>query len=307
MAILTGIQTKLRGSAGSITFRRNSGKTVVSEKVTDVKVSRTVAQLRQRTKLSNVVAMYRGCIPQLRYAFEKKGNGRSDYNMFVKVNMQQTPVYLTKQMVAGGACVAAPYQITQGTLPAIVITGEGNTAVTDIFLGGETLSASTTVAAFSKAVVENNPDYRYGDQISYFIVRQLVNEATKTPYCQFASHKVVLDAANDEKLWSVVPKNGFFSQDGCIGKYGNDGDCVFAWVHSRKAYNGRILVSSQSLIDANSKLADYTSDLAYNLAASSYGTSKDVFLAPDGNVNGNDSGIANTGGGGGSQGGGDSL
>ncbi len=296
----------MSGSVGDLTFKSLNGFTVVSEKVTKVSNPRTVSQMKTRTKFSNIIAMYKGIRPLINYGFENKPSNLSDYNMFVKVNMQQMPVYLTKSAVAGGACVAAPYQLTQGSLPSIVITGEGNTAVTDIFLGGETLAASTTVAAFSKAVVENNPDYHYGDQISYFIVKQKVNETTNIPYCQFEGHKVVLDASNDAKLWSVVPKNGFFSQDGCIGKYGNDGDCVFCWVHSRKASNGKILVSSQNFINANSKFSDYTSDLAYNLAANSYGTSKDVFLAPDRNVNGNDNVNAGSGSGG-SQGGGDSL
>ena len=287
-----------------LTFKQVNGQTIVSEKATEVKNPRTEGQMKTRTKFTNIVAMYRGIRPLLNYGFESKAAGLSDYNMFVRVNMQQTPVYLTKQQVAGGACIAAPYQITQGSLPAIVITGEGNTAVTDIFLGGETLAASTTVSAFSKAVVDNNPDYRYGDQISYFIIRQKVNEATKIPYCQFEAHAVILDAANEEKLWSVVPKNGFFSQDGCIGKYGNDGDCVFAWVHSRKNL-GKTLVSSQSLIDANSKLAEHQGGMAYSLAASSYGVGDSAFLTPSGESSVvSASGTTPTPGGGG---GGDSL
>lgn len=303
MAILTGLQSKLRGSAGSVTFRRNSGRTVLSEKVTDVKRSRTEPQSRQRTKLGNVVAMYRGCIPLLRGAFEKKGNGRSDYNAFVSVNMQSQPVYLTKQQVVGGACVAAPYTITQGTLPAIVISGEGKNSMTDIFIAGLTINSSTTVAEFSKAVVDNNADYQYGDQISYFLICQNVNDATGIPYCQFKANSVVLDAANTEKkLWEVVPKNGFSSTDGCLAHSGNDGDCVFAWVHSRKNVNGKTLVSSQQLINANSKLADYTSEMAYSLASSSYGTTSGIFLTPD--KEGNAPANTNTGG---SAGGGDSL
>ncbi|MDO4991800.1 MAG: hypothetical protein Q4E26_02460, partial [Prevotellaceae bacterium] len=216
----------------------------------------------------------------------------------------QTPVYLTKSAVAGGACVAAPYQLTQGSLPSIVITGEGRNAATNIFVADLTLGASTTVSDFSKSVVNNNPDYRYGDQISYFIIKQKVNEATGIPYCQFKANAVVLDASNTEKLWDIVPKNGFSTVDGCVGHSGNDGDCVFTWVHSRKASNGKILVSSQNLVNANSKLAEYQSDAAYLLAANSYGTSKEAFLAPDSVES-----IASAGGNGGTStpGGGDSL
>ncbi|MDO4959750.1 MAG: hypothetical protein Q4E68_10940, partial [Prevotellaceae bacterium] len=275
-------------------------------RITETKVSRTEPQQRHRTKWANIVQMWKGLGPELRDAFSNKGAGRSDYNKFVSVNMQRQAVYLAKSQVTGGACVAAPYQITQGSLPAIVITGEGRNAATNIFVADLTLGASTTVSDFSKSVINNNPDYHYGDQISYFLVKQKINEATGIPYCQFKANSVVLDAADDTKLWDIVPKNGFSTVDGCIGHSGNDGDCVFCWVHSRKNSSGKLLVSSQSFVDANSKLSDYTSDLAYNLAASSYGTSKDVFLAPNGNDNGNVNGNAG-GSGGGSQGGGDSL
>ena len=284
MGKLNGVISKISGSVGQLSFKRVNGTTVVSEKVTEVKNPRTPAQMATRTKITNIIEMYKGIRPLLLNGFESKSQGCSDYNMFVKVNMQQTPVYLTKSQVSGGACVAAPYQITQGSLPAIVITGEGRNAATNNFVADITLGASTTVAEFSKAVVDNNPDYRYGDQISYFIIKQKVNEATGIPYCQFKANAVVLDATNTEKLWDIVPKNGFSTTDGCLSHSGNDGDCCFAWVHSRKSSNGKILVSSQSLIDANSKLSAYTSDAAYLLAANSYGNSKDVFLAPSGNV-----------------------
>ena len=307
MAILNGIASKLKGSAGSLTFRRSAGRTIVSEKVTEVKISRTEPQQRHRTKWANVVQMYKGIRPLIDYGFETKPQGVSDYNMFVKVNMQQTPVYLTKPLVAGGACVAAPYQITQGSLPAIVVSGTGQNVTTDISLGSDGISAATTVAQFSRSVVSNNVDYNYGDQISFFLVKQLVNAETGIPYCQFFSCKVVLDAANDAKLWDGVLKNGFSSQDGTLGHSGNDGDCVYCWVHSRKV-NGKTLVSSQTLINANSILAEYQGDLAYNLAASSYGSTRDVFLSPDGTATGN----ANAGSGGGNDnpgggGGNDSL
>ncbi len=289
----------MKGSAGQLTFKQVNGLTIVSEKVREVKNPRTPGQMAVRTRITNITAMYKGIRPLLKNGFESKPIANSDFNMFVKVNMQQTPVYLTKSQVAGGACVAAPYQITQGSLPSIVITGEGRNAATNIFVADLTLGASTTVSAFSKAVVDNNPDFRYGDQVSYFIIKQKVNEATGIPYCQFKANSVILDASNDAKLWDIVPKNGFSTVDGCVGHSGNDGDCVFAWVHSRKS-NGKTLVSSQSLIDANSKLSEYQGDAALLLAMNSYGVGDSAFLTPDvndngnGNINGNANG--NTGG-----------
>ena len=199
MAILNGLLRKMSGSAGDLTFKTLNGLTVVSEKVTKMTNPRSDAQMRVRTRWSNVVAMYSGVRPLLRHGFENKPAGLSDYNMFVKVNMQRTPIYLTKQAVAGGACVATAYQISQGSLPAIVVTGTGQNGVTDILLGSLSITSATTVAQFSTAVVQNNPDYRYGDQISFFLVKQKVNEETGIPYCQFSAAKVILDAANENK------------------------------------------------------------------------------------------------------------
>ena len=218
MGKLSGIISKISGSAGNVTFKQRGGETIVSEKVTTIRNPRTDAQMQTRTKWGNIIAMYKGIRPLLNYGFESKPKNLSDYNMFVKVNMQRTPVYLTKQAIAGGACVAAPYQFSQGSLPAIVISGSGNSAKTDIYLGGITLGSATTVAQFAQAVVENNADYRYGDQISFFRIAQKVNEETGIPYCQFSASKVVLDAADTEtKLWDAVNRVGFSAVDSVLG------------------------------------------------------------------------------------------
>ena len=306
MAILNGIISKISGSAGNLSFSRTGGQTVVRERVTHIRNPRSDRQMKTRTKFTNIVAMYKGIRPLLNYGFESKPKMLSDYNMFVKVNMQRTPVYLTKQAVAGGACVAAPYQISQGSLPAIVLSGSGNTTKTDIYLGTLSISATTTVAQFAQAVVENNADYRYGDQISYFLVRQQVNAETNIPYCQFSACKVVLDAADTEtKLWDIASRNGFSASDACLAHSGNDGDCAFCWVHTRKS-DGKTLVSSQSLVAVNSKLAEYQGDMAYSLAKSSFGASVEAFLVPNGESAG---GTTETPSGGGGNGGGgnDSL
>lgn len=282
MSKFTGLLRKQVGSIGDLTFKQVNGMTIVSEKITQMTNPRTDGQMRVRTRWNNIVAMYKGIRPKLNKGFENKAAGLSDFNMFMKMNMQKEAVYLTKQQVAGGACIAAPYQITQGSLPAIVVTGTGQSGVTDIRLGSLDIVSSTTVAQFANAVVQNNPDYRYGDQISFFLVKQKTNEETDIPYCQFIAAKVVLDAANDDALADVVANShGFASVDGKLGHSGNDGDCAYCWVHSRKS-SGKVLVSSQSLLAANSIISEYQGDAAYNLARSSYGMTDDVFLSPNG-------------------------
>ena len=281
MAILNGIIKKMTGSAGQLTFKTVNGQTVVSEKVTVVKNARTAGQQRQRMKWVNIIRMYSGIVPLLKNGFEKKMAQQSDYNIFVRLNSAASPVYLTKSEADGGGCIAAPYQITQGSLPSIVITGEGAEAKTDIALGSLTISASTTVAEFAKAVVDNNADFDYGDQISFYDVLQRVNAETQIPYCQFSASYVVLDKNSAVKLLDQVNKAGFASVGGVLAHGEDEGDGVFAWVHSRYD-GGKTRVSTQFLVNNNSLLDDYRSDDAYAAACKSYGGVSTVFLQPDG-------------------------
>ena len=306
MGKLSGIISKISGSAGNVTFKVRNGETIVSEKVTQVRNPRTNAQMQTRTKWGNIIAMYKGIRPLLNYGFENRPKNLSDYNMFVKLNMQRPAVYLTKQQVAGGGCVACAYQITQGSLPAIVLTGTGNGTKTDIYLGSLTISGTTTVAQFSQAVVENNADYRYGDQISFFEITQQTNAETGIPYCQFSASKVILDAADTSVLWDVAGRSGFYGQDSMLGHYGAAFVGAFGWVHSRKT-DGKTLVSSQNLIAVNATLlAEHQGDTAYTLSKSSYGASIESFLIPDGDASNSTAGGGNAPSGGGG-GGNDSL
>lgn len=281
MATFKGLFKKLNGSIGDITFKNNRGMTVVSEKATDVKDARTSAQQKQRMKWANVIRMYKGISPLINYGFENKEQRVTDYNMFVKINMQHKPVYLTKSEVSGGACVIAPCQITQGTLPAIIVSGTGHRRMTDIVLGSLTIDETTTVAQFSNAVVQNNADYNYGDQISYFSALQKVNEMTGIPYGLFSASSVVLDKSNNTPLLEQVRNSeGYKNVDGMLGHDDDEGDCAFCWVHSRKS-KGKTMVSTQSLIENNRLLALYSSQDAYDHAVSTYGGETDVFLSPE--------------------------
>ena len=280
MAILNGILKKLNGSAGSLTFKQYAGQTVVSEKISVVKKSNTPMQMRQRTKWGNVIQMYKGICPLINYGFESKPVGKSDYNMFMKVNMKGSDIYLTREEVAGGGCVAYPYQLTQGTLPSIVVTGSGDNVRTDIKLGDLTIDAETLVKDFAIAVVSNNPDYDFGDQISFFDVLQRVNAVTGIPYCQFLATNVVLDKASEVKLLDMVSKYGFATVDGFLGHIEGEGAGVFAWVHSRKA-SGKTLVSTQSLINNNAEvIAEYSGAEAYKRSVKTYGGENSAFLTP---------------------------
>lgn len=310
MAILKGIISKMNGSAGSLTFKQTGGQTIVSEKVTQTTDAKTELQQKQRMKWANVIRMYQVLRPYMKLAFGGSQNGRTDYNKFVSVNLALQPVYLTKSEVSAGACVVAPYKITHGKLKSIAVAGTAGEAVTNISLGSLTIGADTTVADFSNAVVQHNKFFTYGDQITYFLVFQEINEVTGTPMADIDACCIVLDKNNDAKLLSLVDKRGFASRDGYLAAqsdydFGNHG---MVWIHSRKnPADGTTMVSAQFLVCENALLAQYQGQDAYDTAVNSYGGVNTIYLTPSGTLkpvadsgSGSDSGSdsGNDGGGG---------
>ena len=287
MAILKGIISKMNGSAGSLTFKHTGGQTIVSEKITQTTDAKTESQQKQRMKWANVIRMYQVLRPYMKLAFGGSQNGRSDYNKFVSANLSLSPVYLTKSEVNAGACVVAPYKITQGKLKSISVTGEGQQAVTSVALGSLTIDAETTVAEFSHAVVQNNKFFEYGDQITYFLVYQGINDVTGIPMADVDACCIVLDKGNSAKLLSLVDPRGFAVKDGHLAAkadadFGNHG---MVWIHSRKnQMDGTTMISAQFLVCENAMLAQYQSQDAYDAAVNSYGGVNTVYLTPSGTL-----------------------
>ena len=130
------------------------------------------------------------------------------------------------------------------------------------------------------AVVNNNADYDYGDQISFFDVLQRVNAETGIPYCQFLATNVMLDKASEVKLLDMVSKYGFATVNGYLGHIEGEGSGVYAWVHSRKS-SAKTQVSTQTFVNNNADvIAEYSGDQAYKRSVKTYGGETSAFLTP---------------------------
>ena len=281
MAILTGINTHLRGSAGDWTFSRQGGKTVAKQKIeAKATPTRSYAQMKRRVKWGNLVNVYRSFEGNLHPSFESRKAGVSDFNEFVSSNIDGTAVYLTKDVARQGGAVVAEYIITRGTLPSIEISVSGNTASTDISLGGlSAVDATTTVANFSAAIVQNNTGYEYGDQLTFFLARQEVNSTTGVPYVRVESSEVTLSTST-ELLGSVAQLTGFGVNGGMLGM-STQADGAVAWVHSRRS-GGKTKVSTQLMRLVGSTPTDYSTEAALSAAILSYGgTNKEDYLTPN--------------------------
>lgn len=273
----------MKGSVGDWTFSRHDGKTVASQKVERKSTpTRKKSQMRLRTQLSNLVNLFRAFGQTLHPSFEKRKSGASDFNEFVRANLGAVPVYLTKSEAKQGGSVVAGYLVTLGTLPSINVTmGAGDVATTDISLGSMSITASTTLKAFSNAVVNNNRDYEYGDQISAFIATQTVNSESHVPYVKIEAVEVTLNENDEETvLRDIVGPEAFSVVDGKLAA-GAMVNGAITWVHSRKTKNGT-QVSTQHFVTSNSILPNYQSAAQMNAAIDSYGgADSEEFLTPN--------------------------
>ena len=283
MAILTGINSKMRGKVGNWVYARLNGQTVAKEKA-DKKATptRTNAQMLTRMQWANLVNLYGAFKGTLHPSFENKPMTKSDYNMFISANVGANPVYLTKEQARQGGCLVAAYQITRGKMPSITVEyGNNNVPESSIAVGTLTIGNSTTLKAFSDAIIQNNSGWLSGDQLSVYVAYQMMDANTNVPRVEINAVEVTLDSAADTTMLSDLIETSFFSVvDGTLALSGPVNGGV-AFVHSRYV-NGKTSVSTQFFVVQNSYLAQYQTAGAYSNAVVSYGgINKDDFLTPN--------------------------
>lgn len=288
MAKALGQSSDLSGKVGLITYAQTKYGTVayLRKKVTKIP-RRSERQMEIRTQWVNLGAIYRQFNKTLKKAFEGLGNQMSVYNAFVQANINVVKVYISKQEKLNGGSVLAPYMITRGSMPSIVITKNGSDVlVTDLSLGSLVIGAQTTVAQFSAAVIAENEDWENGDQLTFFYGVQLVDAVTGVPRAKITGFKMLLDTQDATPLWNVVSGLGFTSVavggGQVLGMNSVITDGAAAWVHSREDASGNLTVSTQFLYVDSTILARYQDESAFGVSADSYGgiNSSAVYLDP---------------------------
>lgn len=273
----------MRGKVGNWVYARLNGQTIAKEKA-DKKATptRTRAQMLTRMQWANLVNLYGAFKGNLHPSFENKPMTRSDYNMFISANVNANPVYLTQNQARQGGCLVAAYQITRGKLPSITVEfGNNNIPESSIAVGSLTIGNSTTLKAFSDAIIQNNSGWLSGDQLSVYVAHQMMDANTGVPRVDIDAIEVTLDSAADTTMLSDLVETSFFSVvDGTLALSGPVNGGV-AFVHSRYV-NGKTSVSTQFFVVNNTYLAQYQTSAAWNNAVLSYGgINKDDFLTPN--------------------------
>lgn len=279
-------QVALNGSVGAVTYVTRKGITIARQKVPAKSAARkTLRSQTQRMKWVNNVRIFQalntvGWHP----SFTNKVGLQSDYNGFIKAN-SGISVYLPKYVVDANGGLVAPVTITNGTLPSVGgFFGESGEFVTPINMGGITIGGSTTIKTFSEAVINNNPDWADGDQLTIVRLLQLQDAGSGVPRIKADVRQIYLDP-NDE-LTLLGDLTGYVST--ANGKLqvagGNNVSC--AVVHSR-GEGADYAVSTESVVVQNNLLPVYQGTQALNIAIASYGgLSAAQFLVPEPSDNG---------------------
>lgn len=269
---------------GGVVLYQMNGQTLARELAPQVANPRTTAQMRQRVKLSNLVAFYKANKVWMRNAFEDKEQRESDYNAFVAANIGNTLVALTKSEVASGAAVAAPYQITRGSILSIEHTLQGSTIKTNLNLGNFQIEAGTTIGQLSTAILNNNLTLSEGMQLSLIVNVQQSGNASQQPYIVVRVYEFLLNRSSSEPLTNYFPESVTSVAAG-TGNYAlalntstySEGGATFILSHS---VGGVTRVSSQrlQLFGNQSVYNTHTTAAAMQAAIDSYGVGGDVFL-----------------------------
>lgn len=269
----------LSGKLGAYVFARRKGEQISRSWVKPVD-TKTTSQGRQRSALANIVRIYQASPSFFKSAFANKPSNQSDYNALVSRNIGKSPrVHLPKSVAESGGGVVAPYVISDGGLQSIIVTGIGVTARTNIAVGTDfTIDASTTVAALSKAILENNTFIEEGDQLSYLSIEQYTDGGV--PKLRARKYELIISASGSGLALDFIPSFGLSVSGGFIahGEFVYSG--AFAWVLSRDK-GGKIDVSRQALIVTDESLySAYVGQQAIATANTSYKNTNTIFMSP---------------------------
>ena len=266
---------------GGAVIYQVKGQTLIRQLAPAVSNPRTDAQMSTRVRLANLVAFYRVSAKWMRGAFETKAANQSDYNAFVSANAQANAVWLTKAQVEAGTCVVAPYTISRGSMGEIKQSVTSALIASNLYTGDLVISASTTIADLSAALIANNNGLQNGDQLS--IIQYIQNTGTGGAYsivCR--AYEVILNSSN------ILPLSNYLPVDILTTTGGDDSALAIltasfvggaSFILSR-TQGGRILVSTSqvSLTANNAVYAAMTSTTQKENAIRSYGANTTTFL-----------------------------
>lgn len=285
------VSAQITGNVGSMNFRRKDGEIVAAQRA-ETNSSKgdgaSYAQRLHRIRIANIANVYRAIAKIEKRGWENKGANQSDFNMFAKFNLANSPVFLTKQEAALGAAVCAPYAVSRGSLVPIECKYVEETIFQfGLKLGSAEIDWDTmSIPDFSARIIENNKGWQYGDKLSACVCHQITRTVSGVtiPQIEVVYLEITLDADSTQLLtdmgnWDALQID---ADNDHVMRFLDGGDAAFV-IHSRETA-GKLLTSEQNMILLNeySELyRKYTSDAQRDAAMASYGYKDAVLLDPN--------------------------
>ena len=106
--------------------------------------------------MKNLGAIFKLFSGMLRKGFEGLPAKMSVYNAFIQANLGRVKVYITRSTRLNGGAILAPYQITRGSLPSIVMTQTTSRLTkSSVNIGTLAIDDTTTIGQLATAISRN--------------------------------------------------------------------------------------------------------------------------------------------------------
>lgn len=285
------VSAEITGNVGSMNFRRKDGEIIAAQRATTNSSKgdgASYAQRLHRVRIANIANIYRAIALIEKRGWENKGANQSDFNMFSKFNLANSPVFLTKQEAELGAVVVAPYAVSRGSLAPTNGRYTGGTIFNfGLSIGEGAIDWDTmTIPDFSARIIENNKGWAYGDKLSACVCHQITRTVSGVtiPQVEVTYLEITLDANSEQFVsdmgnWDAMQLDA--ANDHTL-QFLDGGDAAFV-IHSRET-TGHLLTSEQDMILLNEYseiYRNYTSDAQREAAMLSYGYKDAVLLDPN--------------------------
>ena len=283
------------GGAGGYSFYVRGGEQVVRQRRNNsnygVSASRSYAQMIRRIMWGNLVNIFKQIKSWQQKAYDSKLVGQTDYNMFMKLNINRATVGTSKQANQQGMAVWENYQVSNGSLPAISysLDTSGHLYVTDINVTTAILP-TMTVGEFATELIASNPRFKAGDNLAFIIVKNHQYIGVEYPYAYSRYYEITLDVTSPKTLADVDVIGALLTENIddklCVSypaEEGGIGPVIqgIAIIHTRKV-SGTLQVSSQSvLMTSDTFIQQYSGEEWYQHCIDSYGLDTEVPLDPN--------------------------
>ena len=282
------------GGAGGYSFYVRGGEQVIRQRKNNSNygegASRSYNQMIRRIKWGNLVNNFKAYKSWQPKAYDSKLAGQTDYNIFMKLNIQRAVASLTKAMSGAGCGIVEAWQVSRGSLPPIATQHvlSGNQFVTDIKISNA-IEGGTTVGQLSADIIANNPQFREGDNLGLALFYNYTNAGNNWPYVRSSYTEITLDSTSTQVVFSIplldnrVSKStgGYLQFSYAVTDASNiNHEVGFVAIHTRKS-GGLLAVSSQDIVlNEQTLISQYSGQSWYDQCIATYGLSDEVPLDP---------------------------